>query len=238
MTPLVLIAAGLIVLAVGIGVLRSFGPRYRIGRLLTATPRMTIGEAVEVARSGVPRYVRIDGRIDSQEDFPDEHHRPLVYRRRRLQLRRGARWETYDEQLEQVPFELHEGVDTIVVDGAALGDGLVVLPREAEGTADEVPDQVPAGTTPSTRVRMRIEQLSAVEHATVLGVPSIRDATPRMTAGRGRPLIVTTLEIPEAMRVLGGGPGSVRPLAAVICLAGGLILLSAGLGWAVIDAVA
>ena len=33
-----------------------------------------------------------------------------------------------------------------------------------------------------------------------------------MTAGLGRPLILTTLEVPEAMRILGGGSESLRPL--------------------------
>lgn len=237
MTPLLLIAAGLVVLAAGVGVLRSFGSRYRIGRLLAATQKVSVGEALEVARSGAARYVRVDGRIDSEEDFPDEHDRPLVFRRQRLQLRRGSRWETYDEQLQQVPFEVHEGQDGIGIDAAALDDGLVVLPREAGGTAAEVPDRVPPGTPPATPVRMRLEQLSAVEHATVLGLPVAVGGTARMTAGLGRPLIVTTLEVPEAMRVLGGGRGTVRPLLAVACLTGGLILLSAGLGWAVIEAL-
>jgi hypothetical protein len=237
MTPLVLIALGLVVLAVGIGVLRSFGPHYRIGRLLAATPKMTVGEAVAAARAGKPLYVRIDGRIDSEEDFPDEHHRPLVYRRQRMQLRRGSGWLTYDDQLQQVPFEVHEGLDAIAVDGTALEEGLVVLPREAVGTAEEVPDQVPPATPPTTPVRMRIEQVSAVEHATVLGVPMQAGAGTRITAGLGRPLILTTLEVPEAMRILGGGSGALRPLIATACLAGGLILLSVGLGWAVLEAL-
>jgi hypothetical protein len=236
MTPLFLIALGLGVLAVGMGVLRSFGPRYRIGRLLAATPKITVAEAVAAARDGTPRYVRIDGRIDSEEDFPDEHHRPLVYRRRRLQLRRGSAWQTYDDQLQQVPFEVHEGLDAIAVDASALDEGLVVLPREAVGTAGEVPDQVPTSTPPATPIRMRVEQVSAVEHATVLGMPVQSGARAQITAGLGRPLILTTLEVPEAMRILGGGSGTLRPVVATFCLAGGLVLLSAGLGWAVIEA--
>ena len=238
MTPLLLIAAGLAVLAAGVGVLRSFGPRYRVGRLLAVTPKVSVGEAVAMARDGARRYVRVDGCIDADQDFPDEHHRPLVYRRRRVQLRRGSGWQTFDQSLEQVPFEVHEGLDAVAIDADALGDGLVVLPRDADGVAEEVPDRVPPGTPPRTPVRLRLEQLSAVEHATVLGQPvATADGTVRMTAGLGRPLVVTTLEVPEAMRVLGGGRDSARPLAAVVCLAGGLVLLSAGLGWAVIEAV-
>jgi hypothetical protein len=84
---------------------------------------------------------------------------------------------------------------------------------------------------------MRIDQVSAVEHATVLGMPVQAGARPQITAGLGRPLILTTLEVPEAMRILGGGSGALRPLLSTICLAGGLILLSVGLGWAVVEAL-
>jgi hypothetical protein len=46
MSPLLLIAAGLVVLSVGIVVLLSFGPGYRVGRLLAATPKVTVAEAL------------------------------------------------------------------------------------------------------------------------------------------------------------------------------------------------
>jgi hypothetical protein len=178
----------------------------------------------------------VDGRIDSEQDFPDEHHRPLVYRRQRLQLRKGGRWDTIDENLQQVPFKVREGLDGIGVDVAALDQGLVVLPRESLGTAGEVPDRVPTGTPATTPVRMRIDQISSVEHAVILGTPVADGASARLTGGLGRPLVLTTLEIPEAMRVLGGGR-SARPLVAVGSLVGGLVLLTIGLAWAVLSAV-
>ena len=106
------------------------------------------------------------------------------------------------------------------------------------GTAGDATDRVPAGTAPETPVRLLIEQVSSVEHAIVLGVPSPGPAgLPRMTAGLGRPLVLTTLEQDEAMRVLAGS-SSRRPLVAAVCLAGGLVLISLALAWAVIGAVA
>ncbi len=52
-----------------------------------------------------------------------------------------------------------------------------------------------------------------------------------ITAGTGRPLVVSTLERDEAMRVLADG-GRARPVAAAVALAGGLLGLFVGLGWA------
>jgi hypothetical protein len=236
--PLIVVVAGLVALGGGSLILRSFGPGYRVGRLLASTPSATIEEAETLAANGTRRYVRIAGRLDSAEDFPDEHERPLVYRRRRLEAWRAGRWTIVDEDVQVVPFEVREGLAALAVDGARLGDGLVVLPRESVGTAADAPERVPDDLPPATPLRYRVEQVSAVEHATVLGVPERRpDGTTVLTAGLGRPLILSTLEPTEAMQLLAGGRRG-RPLAALGLLAGGLALLAAGLAWAVVAAFA
>jgi hypothetical protein len=235
-TPLLLLLGGLVALAAGAAVLRSYGPRYRVGRLLSATPTVSVAEAVAAA-GGPPRYVRIAGRIDAEDEFEDDAHRPLVLRRTRLEVRDGRDWRAIEDDRKAVPFEVREGLDGIAIDSAALDEGLVVIPRESVGTAADAPDRVPAGMPPETPVRLRVDQVSSVEHAIVLGVPTARsDGAAQMTAGLGRPLILTTLEPDEAMRIIAGS-GSRRPLAAAICLAGGLVLLTAGLVWALVDAV-
>ena len=206
--PLLFIVLGLVALGGGMLVLRSFGSRYRIGRLLAATPVVSVAEARELA-AGPARYVAIQGRIDAEDEFEDDAHRPLVLRRARIQLRRGSDWVTVDEHTTAVDFDVREGLDAIAVDHAALDDGLVVVPRESVGTAADAPDRVPAGTPPDAPTRLLVEQVSSVEHAIVLGVPTAGpdDGPVRMTAGLGRPLILTTLETPEAMRLLAaGGP--------------------------------
>src|SRR4051794_135075 len=91
-TPLLLAAAGVLALGLGGVVLRTFGARYRVGRLLATTPSVTIAEAIELAASGSPRYVRVEGRIDADDEFEDADHRPLVFRRTRLDSRAGRGW--------------------------------------------------------------------------------------------------------------------------------------------------
>jgi hypothetical protein len=236
-TPLLPITVGLVAFALGVAILRSFGMRFRVGQILAVAPVVSIAEARSLA-GGPPRYVAIQGRIDAVDEFEDEAHRPLVLRRVRIQLGGRGGWRTIDEQRQAVGFELHEGLDSIAIDDAALDDGLVVLPRESVGTVADAPDQVPAGTPPSTPLRLRIEQVSSVEHAIVAGVPVAdpADGTARMTAGLGRPLILTTLERDEAMRVLAGDAPR-RPLLAVISMTVGLIVLTVGIVWAIAGAV-
>jgi hypothetical protein len=236
-TPLIPLVAGLLALVAGWAVLSTYGPRFRVGRLLASTPAVSVADALALSE-GPERYVRISGRVDAEDEFEDEAHRPLVLRRTRLQLRNGREWRSIEDRREAVEFSVRDGLDAIAIDAAALDAGLVVIPRESVGTAGDATDRVPAGTAPETPVRLLIEQVSSVEHAIVLGVPSPGPAgLPRMTAGLGRPLVLTTLEQDEAMRVLAGS-SSRRPLVAAICLAGGLVLISLALAWAVIGAIA
>ena len=236
MTPLVPIALGLVALAIGVAILRTFGPNYRVGRLLAVTPVVTVAEARALA-AGPPRYVAVEGRIDAEDPFEDLAHRPLVLRRTRFETGRGTRWRTVDEEREAVDFEVREGLDAIRVDHASLGPGLVVIPRESTGTAADAADRIPAGIAPTAPLRLRIDQVSAVEHARVAGVPALdpTSGTPWMTAGLGRPLILSTLERDEAMRVL-ASDGPRRPLAAAIAMAIGLIGLTVGVLWAIVGA--
>lgn len=233
--PLLVLLAGFAALVGGVLILRGYGPRFRVARLLVTTPRASAADAIAAASIG-PRYLRIDGRVDAEESFEDANHQPLVFRRTRFQARTGRRWTDFEDGREAVPFEIRDGLTALTVDSAALGVGLVVLPREAAGVAADVPDRAPAGLAGDTPVRAVVEQISAVEHAIVLGVPTASGAEVRMTAGLGRPLVLTTLEVPEALRVIGSEHRG-RPILAGALLAGGLILVGLGVVWALVAAV-
>ena len=235
--PLLLLVLGLALVVAGALFMGSIGPGQRVGRLLASTPRVSVEQALGLATDAVPRYVRLDGRLDSDEDFPDEREQPLIFRRRRLEAWRGRRWEILREARDLVPFQLNEGLASIAIDGQALDVGLVVLPREALGAAHEAPELLPDGLDPATRVRLRIEQLSAVEHATVIGTPALDAAgRPILTAGTGRPLILSTLEPAEAMQLLAGGRD--RAMVVAILLLGGFVLLVLGAGWGIVRMIA
>jgi len=227
-TPLHLLLAGGAALLAGFAILRSFGPAYRIGRLLSATQLVTVAEALALAAAGTERYVRVDGRIDADEPFEDADHRPLVLRRTTFEVRRAGRWSTFDTNVEGVAFDLSEGLATIRVDGGAIDHGLVVVPRETVGIVGDLLDRAPDDLPDELPARVVVRHVSSVEHATVLGVPT-RDASGeiQMAPGLGRPLVLTTLEIPEAMRILARGE-SLRPRLAAAALVLGTVLAVAG----------
>jgi hypothetical protein len=235
-TSLLLLAIGIVAIVVGWLLVERLGGRARVGRILATTPIVPVDEAVGLAEAGTPRYVGVGGRIDSEREFLDEHQRPLVLRRSRLEVRSGSRWRTVVDNREVVPFALAGGIASIAVDGDALDDGLVVVVRQAEGMAGEIPERIPEDIPPATPVRLQVELLSTVEHALALGVPTIGPDGPVLRPGLGRPLVLTTLEPAEAMRLLGSAHrGSTR--AGALLMAGGLVAAAGGLLWAVIGAL-
>jgi hypothetical protein len=220
------ILAGAVAFAAAVVVLRSFGPRYRVGRLLTAAPQVTVAEAVALAHAGRAAYVRVSGRIDSEAEFEDADHRPLVLRRTRVQVRRDGRWVDLEVAQEAVPFEIREGLDGMLIDGASIGEGLVVVPRESVGIVGDLGERIPSDVPDDLPARVVVEQLSSVEHAVALGVPVIDPAgQPRLGPGLGRPLIVSTLEPAEAMRILADGSTRRPRLAAGLLAAAGLLVV-------------
>ncbi|HEX7950586.1 MAG TPA: hypothetical protein VF494_09575 [Candidatus Limnocylindrales bacterium] len=233
MTPLLVFLGAALALAAGVATLRSLGPGYRIGRLLATIRTVPLAEAVAMAEGRAPRrYVAIQGRIDSEDPFEDVHQRPLVLRRTRIAIRAGAEWRRIEDSVEAVAFEINEGLDSIGVDTAALGDGLVVLPRVSEGRVADLGDRAPAGFAADAPARATIDQVSSIEHATVIGWPSLGETgRPVMTAGGGRPLVLSVLEPDEAMRVLAHGE-RLRPRLATALFALGLVLAALGLVWA------
>jgi hypothetical protein len=244
-TPLLLLAAGLIAIGAAFLVLRSFGPGFRVGRLLASTPKVSVADAIGIAERGERRYVAIAGRVDSDDEFEDADHRPLVLRRTRIErLARGGlaaiaeRWIAFEDIREAVPFTIREGLDAIAVDTSALREGLVVVRRESMGVVADLGDRAPEGVPPDDPARLVLEQVSSVEHAVVVGVPE-RDGAEgfRMTAGLGRPLVLTTLESDEAMRVLTGG-SRVRVFLAGGLLGLGILVAALGLLWAIAAALA
>lgn len=236
---------GAISLGGGTWLLRTTGSAWRVARLLGAAPEVPLSEVVEAAHSGAaPRYVRTHGRISSVEEFPDETQRPLVFRRTRLERGDGTQrgWKTLNERRLAVDFGVEERGTYLEVDADALGDGLVVVPQEATGVASEMPPALAADAgevlAPDTPVRVRIDQISAVEHATVAGVVVAGPTgTPRITAGLGRPLILTTVEPDAAMRLLASG-GRRRVLTAGALLVAGLGFLAVALVAAILPAAA
>ena len=207
-----------LLLALGVGMItlsvwasRRGGTRARSARLMAGLAPVTPEEALLV---GEDRYLAVQGSIDAAEAFDDENHRPLVYRRERVLVREGDTWRELERAVRSVQFFVASSSASIEVDAALLGDGLVVIERQWEGSIAELAASGRsfkeaatsilvtelAASAPTLTARVVLEQISTLDRGTVVGL--LRNGT--MTAGgAGQPLVLTTLDRRDALRILG-----------------------------------
>ena len=244
MNPIALIGAALIV--IGLLLSRRTNVRTRAGQLLAGLSPITPTEALRLAalRGDSAPYLAIKGSVDASETFEDEHHRPLVFRRERVSIADEQGWRVIDVAERSLPFVISDPSSAIRIATADLADGLVVVERRWEGSVAELhaaareyrsPETAAlvaaiAASDPSRQARVGLEQISNLDRATAAG--QLVDG--ELRAGAGRPLVVTTLERADALRLLGGeGRGRLASsTVALALLALGLLFLIGGIALA------
>lgn len=244
MSPIVIVGVALIL--VGLLLSRRTDARTRAGQLLAGLSPVTPTEALRLAalRGESSPYLAIKGSIDAAEIFEDENHRPLVFRRERVSIADEGSWRVIDTAERSLPFVVSDPSSSISIATADLADGLVVVERRWEGSVAELyaagreyqsPETAAlvaaiAASDPSRQARVGLEQISNLDRATAVG--HLVDG--ELRAGAGRPLVVTTLERAEALRLLGSeGRGRLASSTlALALLALGLLLLIGGLALA------
>ena len=241
MNPVVVVGAALIFF--GLLLSRRTDARTRAGQLLAGLSPISPTEALKLAalRGDAAPYLAIKGSIDAPEIFEDENHRPLVYRRERVSIADEGGWRVIDTAERSLPFVVSDPSSAISIATADLADGLVVVERRWEGSVAELlaagreyqsPETAAlvaalAASDPTRGARVGLEQISNLDRATAAG--QLVDG--ELRAGAGRPLVVTTLERAEALRLLGteGRGRLASSTLALALLALGALLLIGGL---------
>ena len=244
MNPIALIGAALLV--IGLLLSRRTDARTRAGQLLAGLSPISPTEALKLAalRGDSAPYLAIKGSIDAPEIFEDEHHRPLVFRRERVSIADEGGWRVIDTAERSLPFVVSDPSNSISIATADLADGLVVVERRWEGSVAELhaagreyqrPETAAlvaalATSDPTRGARVGLEQVSNLDRATAAG--QLVDG--ELRAGAGRPLVVTTLERADALRLLGGEARGrlVSSTLALALLAIGLLFLLGGVALA------
>ena len=238
MNGALLLASGALLIALSIWSSRRGGTRTRAARLMAGVAPISPREALLV---GDGHYLAVSGNIDAAEAFEDESHRPLVYRRERVLIADGSAWREIERAVRSVPFVISDGAHSVAIDAAQLGDGLVVIERQWDGSVTELaaahrdyqdPESAAlvaqlASAAPTTGARVILEQISTLDRGTAAGL--LRDGA--LTAGgAGQPLVLTTLDRREALRILGSGQRAslAAGLLTLLLLIAGLLLFVIG----------
>ena len=238
MNGVLLLVSGALLIALSIWSSRRGGTRTRAARLMAGVAPVSPREALLVDDGN---YLAVSGNIDAAEAFEDESHRPLVYRRERVLIADGSTWREIERVVRSVPFVISDGDHSLAIDAAQLGDGLVVIERQWDGSVAELAAahrnyQDPESATlvtqlataaPATGARVILEQISTLDRGTAAGL--LRGGA--LTAGgAGQPLVLTTLDRREALRILGSGQRAslAAGLLTLLLLIVGVLLLLAG----------
>ena len=237
---------GVALIVAGLLLSRRTDARTRAGQLLAGLSPISPTEALKLAalRGGAAPYLAIKGSIDAPEIFEDEHHRPLVYRRERVSVADEGGWRVIDAAERSLPFVVSDPSNSISIATADLADGLVVVERRWEGSVADLhaagreyqrPETAAlvaalAASDPTRRARVGLEQVSNLDRATAAG----QLVNGELRAGAGRPLVVTTLERAEALRLIGteGRGRLASSTLALALLALGVLLLIGGIALA------
>ena len=238
MSGVLLLASGALLIALSIWSSRRGGTRTRAARLMAGVAPVTPREALLI---GDGHYLAVSGNIDAAEAFEDESHRPLVYRRERVVIADGSAWREIERAVRSVPFVISDGAHSVAIDAAQLGDGLVVIERQWDGSVTELaaahrdyqdPESAAlvaqlASAAPTTGARVILEQISTLDRGTAAGL--LRDGA-LTTGGAGQPLVLTTLDRREALRILGSGQRAslAAGLLTLLLLIAGLLLFVIG----------
>jgi hypothetical protein len=237
---LVLGLAGLALLVGGWLVLQRIGARPAVARRLAGAHGMDLGDLLDL-RQSPPRPVRVSGRIRCPDPLVAEDGEQLVAFHRDVAVHLPGRgWQTIERSRHTRSFELWDHAGSLQLDPADAAEPLITIPRVWEGSPGELVEphstaiaRLAAEGPAPDRARAETRVISVVDRLLVLADVRIgADGEPRLAAPAGG-YLVATLELPDAMRLL-GGPRRGLLGAALAAAALGACLAAAGLGGALL----
>lgn len=235
--PLWLALLGLLLLTGGLALVRSSGARLGMARRLAGARQVRVGELHDLtAADPLPRRpVRVLGRVRCTEPIVTGEDERLVALHRDVEvaLPRGG-WRSIERLRETRSFELWDHDGSLTVDPASAAEPLVVLPHVWTGAASELDEsyapalaRLAAEQDRPQDARATTRMVSVIDRLLVLATVRRDDAGRIGLAPPPGGYVVTSLELDDAMRLL-GGPQPRRMLAGIAAIAASVPLLAAG----------
>jgi hypothetical protein len=232
--PAVFLLLAVLAATAGLIAIRRSGSEQAIARRLAGARGVRLSELFDMAELPA-RPVRIAGRIRCHDPIVNARGERLVARHRDVQVQPpGGGWRSIERIRESRGFELWDHGGSLPVDPAQAAEPLVAIPHVWRGSTAELQDsahlaavaRLGGGAMPARSITRTV---SVVERLLLLA------AVGRDEAGsiRLRPppggYVISTLELNDAMRLL-GGPHRRMLLAGYGLLVVGLVAaLAAGL---------
>ena len=228
-----LVAALLAILAGAIQMRRS-GARTAVARRLAGARGVAVGELDELD-ADPPRPLRVAGRVRCPNPIRTQRDEQLVALHRDVEvLTARAGWRSIERIRESRGFELWDHAGAISVDAAHAAEPLITIPYVWQGDPAELDetyraavDRLAAEHGGVRAARATTRTINTIDRLLVLAdVERGAGGRAALAPPRGGYLI-STLELPDAMRLL-AGPGRRQLLIGAALAAGGIALALAG----------
>lgn len=225
---------GIVLVAIGLGWMRLIGADPGRARRLAGARGLTPADVLDLA-SAPERPVRVSGRIRCADPLvaPDDEELVAYHRDVSVRLPDG-RWRTIEQIRESRSFELWDHAGSLTVDPASVAEPIISIPLVWEGSPDELTGPHAAAVArladqhlAPTAARAITHTISVVDRIGVLADVRISASGPELAPPAGGYLI-STLEVDDAMRLLGGARRR-QLVAAMGTIAVGVALLVASL---------
>lgn len=230
----VLLAAGLLLVAACAALVRLGGAQAALARRLAGPAEVRVGRLLDT--EPLPeRPVRVVGRIRCRDPLNAGDGERLVAYHRDVEVRVGGRWRSIERLRETRSFDLWDHDGSVPVDPARAAEPLITIPKVWRGSPDELEEPHASAAArlaerhgPATEARAMTRTISVTDRLLVVARP-VRDDAGRISlepADGG--YLVSTLDLPDAMRILGGRHNRLSALA-VAGMGVGITLAAVGL---------
>ena len=239
---LAFLAAALLAAIFGVAQVRRSGARTALARRLAGARELAVGDLADLPRDPI-RPVRVAGRVRCPAPIQTQRDEQLVALHRDVEVltARGG-WRSIERVRESRGFELWDHAHAVSLDAAQAAEPLITIPYLWEGDAAQLDDSYQPAVE---RLREEYGGVSAARATTrtinVIDRLLVLADVERDEVGRlrlrppGGGYLISSLELPDAMRLLAGPGRRLLMLGAAVIAAGvalgliGMVLLVAGL---------
>ena len=227
-----MVVIGLVLAVAAILVLRGSGSSPGRARRLAGPAEVKVGRLLDGELPSRP--VRITGRIRCRDPLVAPDGERLVCFHRDVEARIGDRWRSVERIREARSFDLWDHDGSLPIDPARVAEPLIAIPQVWRGDPSELEE--PHASTiaglvqrhgPVTEARAITRTLNVTDRLLVLARPMADDAGTVTLEPPDGGYLITNLELPDAMRLLGGRHRRAAA-GAVVGLAVAIVLIAVG----------
>lgn len=203
------IVAGVMLGLASLVALRLSGARPGTARRLAGPAEVKVGRLLD-ASSLPARPLRVSGRIRCRDPLVVGEGERLVAFHRDVEVRIRGRWRSIERLRETRSFELWDHDGSLTVDPAQAAEPLIAIPKVWRGTPAELEEPHASAVArlveregAATEARAITRSVNVIDRVLVLARAVGHGEHVRLQPPEGGYLI-TNLELPDAMRLLGG----------------------------------